>query len=211
VSFGRTFKALTRSNDRRFVELLSKQADLTVRALQVLEKFGREVDGNTELVDQLKDIEREGDAARRVLIDELLHTYATPFDREDLFALSRAIDDILDAANETAVELAMYRIGPPEGLNEIVKVLLEGARHVSAAVGELLDHPGVAAEHAVRAKRSENRIDSLYHQAVGRLFDSSAEMSQILKSREIYRHLKNSADRIDRAADEISVIVIKRS
>jgi predicted phosphate transport protein (TIGR00153 family) len=211
VSFGRTFKALTRSNDRRFVELLSKQADLTVTALQVLEKFGREVDGNTELVDQLKDIEREGDAARRVLIDELLHTYATPFDREDLFALSRAIDDILDAANETAVELAMYRIGPPEGLNEIVKVLLEGARHISAAVGELLDHPGVAAEHAVRAKRSENRIDSLYHQAVGRLFDSSAEMSLILKSREIYRHLKNSADRIDRAADEISVIVIKRS
>ena len=211
MSFGRTFKALTRSNDRRFVELLSKQADLTVRALQVLEKFGREVDGNTDLVDQLKDIEREGDAARRVLIDELLHTYATPFDREDLFALSRAIDDILDAANETAVELAMYRIGPPEGLNEIVKVLLEGSRHISAAVGELLDHPGVAAEHAVRAKRSENRIDSLYHQAVGRLFDSKAEMSQILKSREIYRHLKNSADRIDRAADEISVIVIKRS
>ena len=211
MSFGRTFKALTRSNDRRFVELLSKQADLTVRALQVLEKFGREVDGNTDLVDQLKDIEREGDAARRVLIDELLHTYATPFDREDLFALSRAIDDILDAANETAVELAMYRIGPPEGLNEIVKVLLEGSRHISAAVGELLDHPGVAAEHAVRAKRSENRIDSLYHQAVGRLFDSTAEMSQILKSREIYRHLKNSADRIDRAADEISVIVIKRS
>jgi predicted phosphate transport protein (TIGR00153 family) len=211
VSFGRTFKALTRSNDRRFVELLSKQADLTVRALQVLEKFGRAADGNTELVEQLKDIEREGDAARRVLIDELLHTYATPFDREDLFALSRAIDDILDAANETAVELAMYRIGPPEGLNEIVKVLVEGSRHISAAVGELLDHPGVAAEHAVRAKRSENRIDSLYHQAVGRLFDSDAEMSQILKSREIYRHLKNSADRIDRAADEISVIVIKRS
>jgi uncharacterized protein len=211
VSFGRTFKALTRSNDRRFVELLSKQADLTVRALQVLEKFGRAADGNTELVEQLKDLEREGDAARRVLIDELLHTYATPFDREDLFALSRAIDDILDAANETAVELAMYRIGPPEGLNEIVKVLIEGSRHISAAVGELLDHPGVAAEHAVRAKRSENRIDSLYHQAVGRLFDSDAEMSQILKSREIYRHLKNSADRIDRAADEISVIVIKRS
>jgi predicted phosphate transport protein (TIGR00153 family) len=211
LSFGRTFKALTRSNDRRFVELLSKQADLTVKALLVLEKFGRPADGNTELVEQLKDIEREGDAARRVLIDELLHTYATPFDREDLFALSRAIDDILDAANETAVELAMYRIGPPEGLNEIVKVLVEGSRHISAAVGELLDHPGVAAEHAVRAKRSENRIDSLYHQAVGRLFDSGAEMSLILKSREIYRHLKNSADRIDRAADEISVIVIKRS
>ncbi len=211
MSFGRTFKALTRSNDRRFVALLSQQADLTVRALQVLERFGPEADGNAELVDQLKEIEREGDAARRVLIDELLHTYATPFDREDLFALSRAIDDILDAANETAIELAIYKIGPPAGLSEMAKVLIEGARHITAAVGELLDHPGVAAEHAVRAKRSENRIDGLYHQAVGRLFDSAVEMNQILKSREIYRHLKNSADRIDRAADEISVIVIKRS
>jgi len=46
---------------------------------------------------------------------------------------------------------------------------------------------------------------------LGQLFDSKADVSQILKSREIYRHLKNSADRIDRAADEISVIVIKRS
>ena len=211
MSFGRTFKALTKSNDRRFVALLSQQAELTVRALQVLEKLGPEVSGNAELVDQLKEIEREGDAARRILIDELLHTYATPFDREDLFGLSRAIDDILDAANETAVELAMYQIGPPAGLIEMAKVLTEGARHISAAVGELLDHPGVAAEHAVRAKRSENRIDGLYHQAVGQLFDSPAEMNQILKSREIYRHLKNSADRIDRAADEISVIVIKRS
>jgi predicted phosphate transport protein (TIGR00153 family) len=211
VSIGRSIRALARSNDRRFIELLIEQADLTVRALQVVEKFGRAPSGNDELVDQVKAIERDGDARRRILIDELAHTYATPFDREDLFALSRAIDDILDAANETAVELAIYKIDPPAGLNEMAKVLVEGATHIRSAVGELLAHPGVAAEHAVRAKRSENRIDGLYHQAVGSLFDSGLEISQILKSREIYRHLKNSADRIDQAADEISVIVIKRS
>ncbi|MEO8743676.1 MAG: DUF47 family protein [Candidatus Dormiibacterota bacterium] len=211
MSIGRTFKALARSNDRLFVTLLSEQAELTVKALQVLQRFGREPASNGDVVELMKKIERDGDAKRRILIDELLKTYATPFDREDLFALSRAIDDILDAANETVVELSIYRIDPPEGLDEMAGVLVEGAGHISSAVSELLDHPRVAAEHAVRAKRSENRIDSLYHQAVGRLFDSSGEMSQILKSREIYRHLKNSADRIDGAADEISVIVIKRS
>jgi uncharacterized protein len=211
MSFSRSIRALAKSNDRRFVTLLSEQADLTVRALKVLEKFGREPSGNAELVEEMKTIERDGDAKRRILIDELAHTYATPFDREDLFALSRAIDDILDAANETAVELAIYKIDPPDGLNEMAKVLVEGATHIRSAVGELLDHPGVASEHAVRAKRSENRIDSLYHLGVGQLFDSGAEINLILKSREIYRHLKNSADRIDRAADDISVIVIKRS
>jgi predicted phosphate transport protein (TIGR00153 family) len=211
LSIGRTLRALARSNDRRFITLLTEQADLTVRALQVLEKFGREPVGSGDVVEQMKGIERDGDAKRRILIDELVRTYATPFDREDLFALSRAIDDILDAANETVVELTMYRIGPPQGLTEMARVLIEGAIHIRSAVAELLDHPGVAAEHAVRAKRSENRIDSLYHKAVGRLFDSDAEVNQILKAREIYRHLKNSADRIDSAADEISVIVIKRS
>ncbi|HEY4888558.1 MAG TPA: DUF47 family protein [Candidatus Dormibacteraeota bacterium] len=211
MSFGRTFKALARSNDRRFVQLLSEQAELTVRGLQALEKFGRQPTANIDFIEEIKEIEREGDAKRRILIDELAHTYATPFDREDLFALSRAIDDILDAANETAIELAIYQIEPPEGLHEMAGVLVEGARHILASVGELLDHPGVASEHAVRAKRSENRIDGLYHQAVGRLFDGGGEISQILKSREIYRHLKNSADRIDQAADDISVIVIKRS
>ena len=211
MSIGRTIKALARSNDHRFVALLSEQAELTIRALQALEKFGREGAADSELIDEIKEIEREGDSKRRILIDELAHTYATPFDREDLFALSRAVDDILDAANETAIELAIYKIPPPEGLQEMAGVLVEGARHIRAAVSELLDHPRVASDHAVRAKRSENRIDSLYHLAVGRLFDSGDEMNKILKSREIYRHLKNSADRIDRAADEISVIVIKRS
>jgi uncharacterized protein len=211
LSFGRTIKALARTNDRRFVALLAEQADLTIRALQALEKFGRDASADSEIIDEIKEIEREGDSKRRILIDELAHTYATPFDREDLFALSRAVDDILDAANETAIELAIYRIPPPAGLQEMAGVLVEGARHIRAAVSELLEHPRVASDHAVRAKRSENRIDGLYHLAVGQLFDSGAEINHILKSREIYRHLKNSADRIDRAADEISVIVIKRS
>lgn len=211
MSLGRSIRALGRSNDRRFVALLVEQADLTVRGLQLLERFVKAPGGHDDLVEQLKAIERDGDAKRRVLIDELSQTYATPFDREDLFALSRAIDDILDAANETAVELSIYRIDPPAGLTELAHVLVEGATHIRSACAELLDHPRVASEHAVRAKRSENRIDALYHQAVGALFDQALDISQTLKAREIYRHIKNSADRIDRAADEVSVIVIKRS
>ncbi|HYM49268.1 MAG TPA: DUF47 family protein [Candidatus Limnocylindrales bacterium] len=204
-------RALFKSNDRRFVQLLCQQADLAVSALEVLERYATEPGPHAPTLAAVKEIERAGDEVRRVLIDELLHTYATPFDREDLFGLSRSIDDILDAANETIIELAMYRLSPPENFKEMTNVLHDGARHVRASVGELLDHPRVAAEHAVRAKRSENRIDSLYHQALSNLLDSSMSTGTILKIREIYRHLKNSADCIDRSADEISAIVIKRT
>ncbi|MHB8619701.1 MAG: DUF47 domain-containing protein [Chloroflexota bacterium] len=200
------FSALLKSNDRRFVNLLSEHAALTVSSLQVLERFGREREPSEDIANEVKALERSGDEIRRILIQELLQTYATPFDREDLFELSRTIDDILDATNETAMELSMYRIAPPEHLAEMAGVLCDGARHIQSAVKELLDHPLLAAEHAVRAKRSENRVDALYHESVRELFDSGVEMSEIFKSREVYRHLKNSADRIDRAADEISII-----
>jgi uncharacterized protein len=211
VSLRRGFGALMKSNDRRFVQLLCQQADLAVKALDLLEEYGSDKSQPDRMLETIKDVERQGDEIRRVLIDELVHTFATPFDREDLFALSRTIDDILDAANEAAIELALYRIGTPENLKEMAHVLAEGARHIRAAVEQLLVHPAIASEHAVRAKRSENRIDALYHQAVSNLFDSNLETRQVFKTREVYQHLKNSADRIDRAADDISVIVIKRT
>src|SRR5581483_879384 len=211
MKLARLLSALVKSNDRRFVSLLCDQADLAVRSLQLLRELERDGRAPEQGADAVKQVEREGDEIRRILIDELARTYSTPFDREDLFVLSRAIDDIIDAADEAARELATFRIAPPEGLGQMTDVLVEGARHIRLAVAELVDHPTVAADHAVRAKRSENRIDDIYHASVDELFDSTRETSALLKVREIYRHLKNSADRIDEVADDISIIVIKRS
>jgi predicted phosphate transport protein (TIGR00153 family) len=211
MSVGRLLTALLRSNDRRFVALLCDQADLAVKSLQLFQAFASEPLRQAEAARAVKEVERQGDEVRRVLVDELVQTYSTPFDREDLFALSRTIDDIIDAADEAARELFTYDIPWPEDLEQMTDALLDGARHIRLAVAELLDHPMVAADHAVRAKRSENRVDDLYHAAVDKLFDSRRETSELLKTREIYRHLKNSADRIDQSADDISVIVIKRS
>lgn len=206
----RAFAALVTSNDRRFVALLCDQARLAVESLELLQGLEREPVSREQRAGAVKQVEREGDETRRILIDELIRTYSTPFDREDIFALSRSIDDIIDAADEAAREILAFRIRPPE-VAEMTDVLLDGARHIRLAVGELLDHPRVAVDHAVRAKRCENRIDDLYHAAVDDLFDGPEVTSELLKAREIYRHLKNSADCIDRTADEISAIVIKRT
>ena len=212
MSVWQSLKALLHSNDRRFVGLLGEQAELAVGTLRLLEEFGNDPSAPAATLAAIKENERAGDELRRILIDELLHTYATPFDREDLFELSGIVDDILDAANETIIELTIFEIVPPPGFAEMARILCDGARHIQAAVSDLLDHPAVAAEHAVRAKRSENRIDSHYHQAVHQVLDGSTDdVFRVLRIREVYRHLKNSADCIDRAADKISIIVIKRS
>src|SRR5260370_24847731 len=83
-------------------------------------------------------------------------------------------------------------------LNEMAKVLVEGATHIRSAVGELLAHPGVASEHAVRGKRSENRVDGPYHPAGGRPFGSGVQGSLILKARALGPPSNNTADRLNR-------------
>jgi len=99
------------------------------------------------------------------------------------------------------------RAGLPEGGSRIAGRARSELRY---AIAELVDRPHLSAEHALRAKKSENRMDGHYHSAISALLDSGRPTADVLKAREIYRHLKNSADLIDRAADHVCMIVIKR-
>jgi uncharacterized protein Yka (UPF0111/DUF47 family) len=211
VSLSRIFGALVRSNDRRFVFLLCNQADLALESLELLRAIRPEDGDLTSAVEEIKNVERRGDAIRRVLVDELFATYSTPFDREDIFALSRRIDDIIDAVDAAARELCAARSPRLEHLPDMTAALIDGARHIRVAVEELRDNPLVAVDHAVRAKKSENRMASFHHDAVDSLLQSEKDIGQLLRAREIYRRLKHSADRIDEVADDISMIAIKRS
>ena len=91
-------------------------------------------------------------------------------------------------------------------------LLSDAAMEISRAVHRLSDHPSLANDHAVRAKALENRVEHVYREALAELFDTPKDIDgvmQILKLREIYRHLSNAADRGDEAANVIGDIVVK--
>jgi len=146
------------------------------------------------------------------LIDELNRTFVTPIDREDIHALSRSIDDILDYAYTTIGEMEILKVEPNDYLRRMTSLVGEAAREILLAVQRLRDHPNVANDHAVRAKALENRVEQVYREAVADLFNQPQDVEHIvemLKLREIYRHLSNCADRGDEAANTISDIVVK--
>jgi uncharacterized protein Yka (UPF0111/DUF47 family) len=146
------------------------------------------------------------------LIDELNQTFVTPFDREDIFALSLTVDDILDYAESTVDELVMLKVPPNPYLERMITLLTDAAMEIYRGVLRLEDHPNVANDHAVRAKALENRVESVYRKALVDLFKDPKDLDdvmEILKLREIYRHLSNAADRGDQAANVIGDIVVK--
>jgi uncharacterized protein len=193
-----------------FVRLLTEQSDYAVKGLESLLTFS--TTGDKSAADAVRQYEKEADEVRRVLIDELNRTFVTPIDREDIFALSRAVDDILDYAYSTVDEMTVLCVEPNEHLRQIVSLLRDAAVEVQMAMKQLKSHPRVATDHAQRAKALENRVESSYREAVAALFGGPATPEQIiamLKLREIYRHLSNAADRGDEAANIISDIVVK--
>ena len=199
-----------RKKSNRFLELLIQQAEFTVKGLEALKLYMQQPD--ITIAEQVSKIESEEDEVRRILIDELNRTFVTPFDREDIFALSLTIDDILDYAEETIDRMVTLDVEPNQFLERMVSLLTDAAVEIMRGVSEIVDHPNVANDHAVRAKALENRVEQVYREALADLFSDPEDLEDvmdILKLREIYRHLSNAADRGDQAANVIGDIVVK--
>ena len=205
------FRIFKRRQDK-FQKLIEQQAALAYEGMKLLVKFLEEP--SKEIAEELSLKEKEADEVRRILIDELNRTFVTPFDREDIFALSRTIDDVVDYADTTVTEMSVLNVKPTPFMQRIASLLKDAAYEINNAVVRLPKHPNVAIDHAQRAKALENRVENVYREAIADLFSGPEDVHHIvemLKMREVYRHLSNAADRGDQAANVISDIVVKKT
>ena len=203
-------KDLFKSRDDVFLQLLIDQSAKTLEAMEELQRFMET--SSKESARRVKQIEKEGDELRRIINHELNRTFITPMDPEDIYSLSRSIDEIVDYADSTVDEMELLNIKPNDYLKQMVGLVLEGAQEIHLAMVRLKDHPGVAGEHASRARSLENRVEKVYRYAVAQLFTGPQDIQHVvdaLKYREVYRHLSNAADRYVEAADVVGHIVVK--
>lgn len=203
-------RKLFRKRTNIFIRMLHDQATLTLEGLEALKVYMN--DQNPTAAALLISKEKEADEARRILIHELNRTFITPIDREDVFALSRAIDDVIDYAYSTVNEMELLKVKTTPYMQRISSLLRDAGFELLQAVDRLAEYPGVANEHAQRAKALENRVEDVYREALAELFSGAEDIKHVvrmLKSREVYRHLSNAADRGDEAANIIADIVVK--
>jgi len=199
-----------RPRQDKFLQLLIQQAEVTLRGIEALGSYMKTP--SNKHAASVRQAEKDADEIRRILIDELNHTFVTPMDREDIFALSRAIDDVIDYAYTTVEEMQILCVEPNDFLRRMVSLLEDAATEIHLAMLRLKENPAVAAEHASQAKALENRVERVYREAVADLFSGPEDIHYVmgmLKLREIIRHLSNCADRGDEAANVIHDIVVK--
>ncbi len=153
-------------------------------------------------------LEEAADVLRRRVIDELNKSFITPIDREDIYALSRAVDDIMDYAKSTVEEMMAFGVMPNQHMVLMARGLGEAASAIAEAISNLEDNEDIASEKLVYAKKRENYVEHCYREALVDLFKEENVVT-ILKVREIYRHLSNAADHCDEAANIVGNILVK--
>lgn len=185
-----------------FFDLLAKQCEITKRGMEALYKYCSSVgeENHDAYGDEVIKIEDEGDMARRILIDELNRTFITPMERNDIFDLSRQLDEILDYAKTAVDEMRLFKISPNSDMVRLVGILYEITEHIQKAVASMEKHKAIAKDEAIKVKSLENKMGANYYKALAKLFDSD-DVSAIFKYREVYRHLNTTADEADVAMD----------
>ena len=205
-------KRFIKPKQSNFLQLLIKQGEYTVVSVESLQAYLKKPNEKRSI--QARQVEKDADEVHRILVHELEDSFVTPLDREDIFALSRALDNFIDYVYDTIEELRIFEVTPFTAVSELSNLLLEMASEIHLTMERLIDHPRVANEHARRVKKLENQVEYAYRHSLANLFQGpqdSEHIMHMLKCREILRHLSNAADQGDRAADIVMDIGVKWS
>lgn len=201
---------LTGGNDVVLVGHLIDQLDATLQGVAIARALaGGEID-TADARAQLGKVESSGDDARRTLIAELSRTLVAPMDREDLFRLSRSVDDILDNLRDLAREFDLYDIPQEPLLADALANIEAGVLGLREAVECLVEEPGRASLRAAEAKKNDVRAS--YQQAMAGLLAPGQEVTtEVMRRRELLRRVDVTGLRLAEAADALSDGAVKRS
>ena len=160
---------------------------------------------------RIKSVEHECDEITHSVTTKLNKSFITPFDREDIYTLSVALDDVCDYIDATARAVVMYDIHEAdEYVQQLTVIMQKLADEIHAAVGLLKVARGLS-PHLLEIQRLENDADEVYFKAMGALFKNSSDAVTIIKHKELYEILENATDRCESVGNIIESIVLKHN
>lgn len=159
--------------------------------------------------EEIKEVEHKCDFLTHGIIERLNRTFVTPLDREDIHALARSLDDVMDAIDDSASLIRLYRLDRVRfGARELAKIITTSTEQVRLALLALEQNKGVV-EHAVEINRLENEADRAHQEAVMRLFGDEHDPIFVMKWKETLDFLEDATDRCEDVANVLEGVVVK--
>jgi predicted phosphate transport protein (TIGR00153 family) len=203
--------AIFAPKEREFFDLFEEAGANIQRAADLLERMLDRWPDHGELARDVVVCEQEGDRITHDIIQRLNQTFVTPIDREDIYALASALDDIVDFIEEVSDFLGLYRIeAPMEQAQRLAHVLHEACRQISAAMPRLRTFRDMR-HYTVEVNRLENEGDRITREALASLFERGIDPMMVIRWKDIFERLEDAIDATETAANILEGIVIKNA
>jgi uncharacterized protein len=203
------FRLIPRNEDF-YTQFSEMAAQLRVGATLLEEMLSAEP-VRWDKADEIKEVEHKCDHLTHKMIQRLNMTFVTPIDREDIHALAKSLDDVMDAIDASAKVVRLYKIiAVRYGARELATVVTLSVEQVRLALEALEKKAGVAAR-AVEINRLENEADRIHEAALRLLFDEETDPIMIIKWKEILDFLEVATDRCEDVANLLEGVVVKNA
>jgi uncharacterized protein len=197
--------------DREFFDLFEEAGGNILRAAGLLESMLVTFPERNELARDILICEQDGDRITHDIIQRLNQTFVTPIDREDIYALASALDDVVDYTEEVSDYLGLYKIeAPMSQAQDLAHVLHAAARQISEAMPRLRGFKDIS-HYTVEINRLENDGDRITREAIASLFDNGIDPMVVIRWKDIFERLEEAIDATERVANILEGIVIKNS
>src|SRR5712692_2213647 len=195
---------------REFFALYNRAAENVVAIAEaliaLLEQFPQESDVRMR---DIKELEHEGDRLTHEIVDLLNRTFVTPFDRDDMYRLAGALDDVCDFVDEAAGNILGYGVTEiRENARQQAALIERAATKLREAVGKLEGFKDSQRE-LVELRELEDEGDRLNREGIAALFASGEDAVMIIRWKDIHEQLEEAVDACENAADVLEAILVK--
>ena len=195
--------------EEKFFADFTTLADRIVSGATLLERMLASDPPSWDTALQIKQVESECDSLTHNIIKRLNSTFVTPIDREDIHALAKSLDDVMDAIDAAAAVTRRYRMAQLRyGARELASLTWQSAMQVKVAV-EALERRKEVHQLAVEVNRLENAADDIHDEALRRLFEEEKDAITLIKWKEVLDLLEQATDRCEDCANVLESVVVK--
>jgi predicted phosphate transport protein (TIGR00153 family) len=195
--------------EEKFYDDFRKMADQLRQGARLLESMFAVDPPLADKAHEIKEVEHQCDFLTHEIIQRLNKTFVTPIDREDIHEMAKTLDDVMDAIDNAAALIPLYRIEHMRpGARELTNVIVRQTDEIRAAVEALEQRKGVL-ERCIEINRLENEADRIHKQAIGQLFDEEKDPIAVIKWKEILDILEEATDACEDVANLLENVVVK--
>jgi predicted phosphate transport protein (TIGR00153 family) len=197
--------------DNAFYEMFTAAGRNLAEAMDVLGGLTDPNANREAIAKSLREREHAGDAVTHRIMRQLNTSFVTPFDREDIYRLASALDDVIDAIAAAADFIVLADVGKlPPLMTEQIQLLQRSANETAEAMSRLKTLRDLE-PYWIEVNRLENEADRIYRKLLSKLFSGDYDALTMVKLREVADGLEDAADALEHVAHAVETIAVKES